>query len=117
MQPLVPVVTGGATNVRSERRKLPAGELGSGYCSCMAPRWGGVLVLAAAIAIAVVGPTTAAAAPSAETRTVSTQAGHIVPPVGQVHTKQLTPQQLSQPSGTQSAPFRAMNPAALQAAK
>jgi len=89
MQPLVPVVTGGATNVRSERRKLPAGELGSGYCSCMAPRWGGVLVLAGAFAIAVVGPTTAAAAPSAATRTVSTQTGHNLPPVAQVQAKQL----------------------------
>src|SRR5438132_2820720 len=117
MQPLVPVVTGGATNVTSERRKLPAGELGSGYCSCMAPRWGGVLVLAAAFAIALVGPATAAAAPSAATRTVSTQTGHNLPPVAQVQAKQLTPQQLSQPSGRQAPPVRAMNPAALQAAK
>src|ERR1700730_9708763 len=83
----------------------------------MAPRWGGVLVLAAAFAIALVSPTTAAAAPSAETRTVSTQAGHRLPPVAQIQAMQLTPQQTGQPSGFQAPPIRAMTPAALQAAK
>src|ERR1700730_4172705 len=86
----------------------------------MAPRWGGVLVLAAAFAIALVSPTVAAAeaaAPSAVTRTVSTQTGQSLPPVGQVQPKQLTPQQSSKSSGMQAPPVRALNPAALQAAK
>jgi hypothetical protein len=75
------------------------------------------LALAAAIILALVPPSTAAAATSNFAGVSTPRAGTKLPPAGQLRGQLLTPHQARKSSEKVSPPFRPMNPDALRAAK